>query len=165
MAIRNDFAPGEVLAAADLNDTFGSKLDLAGGKILQIVRQTLSSSPSTGSSTYVDTGFNVSITPQFSTSTIWLIASGRGTCFIASGAAFGALIITDSSNNQLGDAAVLADYGNTNGGIRGTMTTMVFVAATNTSARTYKTRFLRDQVSGSLQIHAGFNFVAIEVSA
>jgi hypothetical protein len=26
MAIRNDFAPGEVLAAADLNDTFGSKL-------------------------------------------------------------------------------------------------------------------------------------------
>jgi hypothetical protein len=25
MAIRNDFAPGEVLAAADLNDTFGSK--------------------------------------------------------------------------------------------------------------------------------------------
>jgi hypothetical protein len=27
MAIRNDFAPGEVLAAADLNDTFGSKLD------------------------------------------------------------------------------------------------------------------------------------------
>jgi hypothetical protein len=27
MAIRNDFAPGEVLAAADLNDTFGSKGD------------------------------------------------------------------------------------------------------------------------------------------
>jgi hypothetical protein len=29
MAIRNDFAPGEVLAAADLNDTFGSKLDVS----------------------------------------------------------------------------------------------------------------------------------------
>jgi hypothetical protein len=29
MAIRNDFAPGEVLAAADLNDTFGSKANLA----------------------------------------------------------------------------------------------------------------------------------------
>jgi hypothetical protein len=27
MAVRNDFAAGEVLAAADLNDTFGSKLD------------------------------------------------------------------------------------------------------------------------------------------
>jgi hypothetical protein len=31
MAIRNDFAPGEVLAAADLNDTFGSKLDYPSG--------------------------------------------------------------------------------------------------------------------------------------
>jgi hypothetical protein len=31
MAIRNDFAPGEVLAAADLNDTFGSKLPFSFG--------------------------------------------------------------------------------------------------------------------------------------
>jgi hypothetical protein len=29
MAVRDDFAPGEVLAAADLNDTFGSKADLS----------------------------------------------------------------------------------------------------------------------------------------
>jgi hypothetical protein len=29
MAVRDDFAPGEVLAAADLNDTFGSKVDYA----------------------------------------------------------------------------------------------------------------------------------------
>jgi hypothetical protein len=28
MAVRDDFAPGEVLAAADLNDTFGSKADV-----------------------------------------------------------------------------------------------------------------------------------------
>jgi hypothetical protein len=31
MAVRDDFAPGEVLAAADLNDTFGSKLPYAFG--------------------------------------------------------------------------------------------------------------------------------------
>jgi hypothetical protein len=31
MAIRNDFAPGEVLAAADLNDTFGSKVNYPSG--------------------------------------------------------------------------------------------------------------------------------------
>jgi hypothetical protein len=29
MAVRNDFTAGEVLAAADLNDTFASKLDYA----------------------------------------------------------------------------------------------------------------------------------------
>jgi hypothetical protein len=31
MAIRNDFAPGETLLAADLNDTFGSKVDYPSG--------------------------------------------------------------------------------------------------------------------------------------
>jgi hypothetical protein len=31
MAVRNDFTAGEVLAAADLNDTFGSKADKANG--------------------------------------------------------------------------------------------------------------------------------------
>lgn len=29
MAVRDDFAPGEVLAAADLNDTFAAKLDVS----------------------------------------------------------------------------------------------------------------------------------------
>jgi hypothetical protein len=33
MAIRNDFAPGEVLAAADLNDTFGSKAAYPSGGV------------------------------------------------------------------------------------------------------------------------------------
>jgi hypothetical protein len=32
MAVRNDFTAGEVLAAADLNDTFASKLDLCGSR-------------------------------------------------------------------------------------------------------------------------------------
>lgn len=31
MAVRDDFAPGEVLTAADLNDTFGSKADVTVG--------------------------------------------------------------------------------------------------------------------------------------
>jgi hypothetical protein len=38
MAVRDDFTAGEVLAAADLNDTFASKLDLAGGKIRRSFR-------------------------------------------------------------------------------------------------------------------------------
>jgi hypothetical protein len=38
MAIRNDFAPGEVLAAADLNDTLGSKLNATQGTATDFIR-------------------------------------------------------------------------------------------------------------------------------
>ena len=42
----------------------------SGGKVLQVVNATYSTSTSTTSSTYVDTGLTVSITPLFSTSKI-----------------------------------------------------------------------------------------------
>ncbi|HEY7824430.1 MAG TPA: hypothetical protein VIG24_16430, partial [Acidimicrobiia bacterium] len=76
MAVRDDFSAGEVLSAGDLNDTFASKLDLAGGKILQIVRATDSTVRSTTSTSYVDvTGMSVTITPQINTSAILLVGA------------------------------------------------------------------------------------------
>jgi hypothetical protein len=103
MAVRNDFAPGEVLAAADLNDTFGSKLDVAGGKILQIVRATDSSERTTTSTSFVDvTGMSVSITPQKNDSAIIIIATGHcRTQWTSGDGGFGVLQITDSSNNAI----------------------------------------------------------------
>jgi hypothetical protein len=74
MAIRDDFAPGEVLASADLNDTFASKLNLAGGKVLQVVSTTKVDTFSTSSTSYTDlTGLSVSITPSSATSKILAI--------------------------------------------------------------------------------------------
>jgi hypothetical protein len=77
MAIRNDFAPGEVLAAADLNDTFGSKLDVAGGKILQVVSTTKTDTFTTSSTSMVDvTGLSVSITPSAANSKVFVMVNG-----------------------------------------------------------------------------------------
>ena len=76
MAVRNDFSSGEVLTAADLNDTFAAKLDLAGGKILQIVEDLDALERSTTSTSFTNVpGMQVTITPQFSDSTIYVIAS------------------------------------------------------------------------------------------
>jgi hypothetical protein len=78
MAVRDDFTAGEVLAAADLNDTFASKLDLAGGKILQIVRATDATTRSTTSTSFVDASISVTITPQKDDSAVILIATFQG---------------------------------------------------------------------------------------
>jgi hypothetical protein len=76
MAVRNDFTAGEVLAAADLNDTFLSKLNLAGGKILQTISVSKNDTQTVTSGTFVDvTGLSVSITPTLSTSKILVFGS------------------------------------------------------------------------------------------
>jgi hypothetical protein len=109
MAIRNDFAPGEVLAAADLNDTFGSKLDLAGGKVLQVVRATDSTFRGTTSTSFVDvTGMSVTITPQKSDSAILIFSIFSANVNKASGGnIYGTYQLTDASDNALSGAEEL----------------------------------------------------------
>jgi hypothetical protein len=75
MAIRTDFTAGEVLAAADLNDTFAAKLNLAGGKILNTASTTKNDMFTSTTGSFVDvTGLSVSITPSSATSKILVLA-------------------------------------------------------------------------------------------
>jgi hypothetical protein len=144
MAIRNDFAPGEVLAAADLNDTFGSKLPIAGGKILQIVRATDTTNRTTTSTSFVDiTGMSVTITPQKSDSAILLFL---GVCYDVKTTAAAPLArfqITDSSNNALSGAEG-SPVGLFAGGNDESYAYDIFwgySTPATTSATTYKARF------------------------
>jgi hypothetical protein len=166
MAIRNDFAPGEVLAAADLNDTFGSKLPIAGGKILQIVRATDATDRSTTSTSFVDASISVTITPQKSDSAIllfWAFVVNKGA---AVEEAF--LQITDASNNGISGA---------NNSSAGTGAANFFIAQqiligyatpATTSATTYKGRF-RSALGTTLNLfnssRSNGQLYAIEVSA
>jgi hypothetical protein len=171
MAVRNDFSAGEVLAAADLNDTFSAKLNLAGGKILQIVRATDTTDRTTTSGTFVDvTGMSVTITPQKSDSAVIVLAAGflRNTR-VASGDARARLAITDSSNNVLNGAAAAvigADAVTSNDNY---FTLIAYVTPATTSAVTYKLRFRMESPSGvTVQILNSINtgqIYAIEVSA
>jgi hypothetical protein len=177
MAVRDDFAPGEVLAAADLNDTFASKLDLAGGKILQIVRATDSTDRSTTSGTIVDvTGMSVTITPQKSDSAILLIATGLLRTLHATDVdAYGEVRITDSSNNAISGAergiigiSHTARSGGTLFHYQSGVVAFGYATPATTSAVTYKVRFmvLGDSQSISfLGVQQTSQLFAIEVSA
>lgn len=174
MAVRDDFAPGEVLAAADLNDTFGSKLDLAGGKILQIVRATDSTTRSTTSATFVDvTGMSVTITPQKSDSAVLIVTTFlAGAQNSSTGNNRSVYRITDSSDNAVSGAEVMlvgtTFYTQSSGLFYDPVVMIGRVTPATTSAVTYKLRFRREDANVTAFAVNGDStgqMYAIEVSA
>jgi hypothetical protein len=111
MAIRpSDFSPGEVLTSSDLNDTFGSKLDVSAynpGKILQVIQtiKTDTFSSSVAAHTNVDvTGLSATITPSSATSKILVMANVVGS--LSTPTALSAFVIVRGSTEVfIGDAA------------------------------------------------------------
>jgi hypothetical protein len=179
MAVRDDFTAGEVLAAADLNDTFGAKLDLAGGKVLQVVRATDVTLRATTSTTYVDvTGVSVTITPERSTSVVLIIATFDAIAFSTTqlGTYTQQFQITDASNNALSGAEngrqVIAEFSTAASPalkvIANAVTMIGYSAPATTSATTYKLRHkvndanVTGRVDGS---NTTTQLFAIEVSA
>jgi hypothetical protein len=175
MAIRDDFTAGEVLAAADLNDTFAAKLNLAGGKVLQVVRATDTTQRTTTSTSYVDvTGMSVTITPQKNTSALLIIATGAtGTAWSTGADQYGEIRLTDSSNNTLSGSQSLT-LGLLNVSIAGAaqfrtpFNIIGYSTPATTSAVTYKMRFKSQSASTTLFINNNEStgqMYAIEVSA
>jgi hypothetical protein len=140
MAVRTSFTAGEVLAAADLTDTFASKLNLAGGKVLQVVRATDSTVRTTTSTAFTDTGLSVTITPQKSTSAILLIAVFGATKTVTDGCRF---TLTDNSNNVISgtdpDGGVI--FSNNSMSFSAMQTLIGYATPATVSAVTYKLRF------------------------
>ena len=146
-----------------LSTTLAAKLDLAGGKILQIVRATDGTNRTTTSTSFVDvTGMSVTITPTKSTSAVLIILSvynaapSNDTCSLA---------IADSSNNLISGAERLGLY-TSSGSIEATTVGFAYATPATTSAVTYKARF-RSQ-GGTHTIFNSINtgqMYAIEVSA
>jgi hypothetical protein len=163
MAVRNDFTAGEVLAAADLNDTFGAKLDLAGGKILQIVRATDGTQRSTSSTSFVDASISVTITPQKNDSAVILIWAAE--VFPANNG-FIRLRITDNDNNPIGGSEGSEFGGSGVGSATNHISTIGFATPGTTSATTFKGRFLVNTGTGILlNTQSTGQLYAIEVSA
>ena len=89
------------LSTNNLSAQLSAKLDVAGGKVLQVVRATDVTSRVTTSTSYVDvTGMAVTITPQKATSSILIVATAYFQTSSAS-AAYSTIQITDSSNTAI----------------------------------------------------------------
>jgi hypothetical protein len=162
MAVRDDFTAGEVLAAADLNDTFAAKLDLAGGKVLQVVRATDATNRSTSSITFVDASISVTITPQKNDSAILLIWSFQGS---PNNTNEMQARITDNSNNAIAGAEIVR-LGSSANFMRANPIAIGYNTPATLSAVTYKGRFLTN--AGTCTIvnsETTGQLYAIEVSA
>ena len=152
---------------SSLQTQINSKLNLAGGKILQIVRATDSTNRTTTSTSFVDaSGMSVSITPQKSDSAIIVISIFR--CGIGS-ADDGVLAqLTDSSNNALSGAEsmlFLVDAGQIT---HSTHTLIGYSTPSSVSQQTYKVRFCATPTAVTATIANATNtgqLYAIEVSA
>jgi hypothetical protein len=175
MAVRNDFTAGEVLAAADLNDTFGAKLNLAGGKVLQVVRATDTTQRTTTSTTPTDvTGMSVTITPQKSTSAVIVVAIFNALAQGGNNANTNSTYyLTDSSNNPLSGADGMT-FGLVN--VTSSASSLLFSGLNiwgystpaTTSATTYKLRFKANVSPAVAEVRNDLNtgqLFAIEVSA
>ena len=132
-----------------LGTALDSKLPIAGGKILQIVRATDGTDRTTTSGSFVDvTGMSVTITPQIATSAI-LIFSSFNTRFSATADGLRHFYaLTDNSNNLLsGQGPNGMNIGTQN--VTGTSTRQTnnsvlllgYATPATTSATTYKLRF------------------------
>jgi hypothetical protein len=170
MAVRDGSDPwvaGEVLQAADLNQTFASKLDLAGGKILQIVRATDTTLRSTTSTSFVDvTGMSVTITPQKSDSAIIIIAAFLQDTSGSGNDNRGQYQITDADNNVILGSPTVGDYA-TDAFIQMPVTLIGYATPATTSAVTYKLRFQAVSTTSARVLNNDMTgqMYAIEVSA
>lgn len=153
--------PGSTM---DLGTELASKLPIAGGKILQIVRATDSTDRSTTSTSFVDAGISVTITPQRNDSAILLIWLFNG--FTPSA---GDLInaITDNSNNVISGAAKMHLATSTATQVLAPVILIGYATPATTSATTYKGRFRVNLGTGQI-FNSSTNIgqlYAIEVSA
>ena len=152
------------LSTNNISAQLAGKLDVAGGKVLQVVRATDSTDRSTTSATFVDASLSITITPQRNTSAILLIASYNAD---TTNAGIGIVVqITDSSNNAISGTGNGFLFAGTR--VIAFQTLFAYATPATTSATTYKLRFRRGASSDTVTLVNSGNIAqlyAIEVSA
>jgi hypothetical protein len=149
-------------SVTDLTADLGSKLNIAGGKILQIVRATDSTNRTTTSTSFVDASISVTITPQKNDSAIILIWSAW--LQVADGTRMG-VQITDNSNNPVSGAESLF-FGSASNTFRSGMVLFGRSTPATINAVTYKGRFSTTASTTTIgNATATGQLYAIEVSA
>jgi hypothetical protein len=123
----------------------------SGGKVLQVVNATYSTAVTTTSTTYVDTGLSLSITPLFNTSKIAVIICQTLSPTSASSNTYGSWQVLRGATNIYTDARINmymqyahADY-----------SCYVLDSPATTSATTYKTQMLTGSASYQLEAQHG----------
>ena len=130
---------------------------LGGGKILQAVSQTHTSATHTSSTSYVDTGMTVAITPSATSSKIFVIANVLGISSEAgTDSAVSMQVLRDSTKVAETINVGLGDTAQENQGI----TLQALDSPSSTSALTYKVQF-KNRVAASVSINTSTDYSTI----
>jgi hypothetical protein len=133
------------LLSVDSGETTGLKWSApgGGGKVLQVVNATHSTSVNNATSTFADTGLTATITPSSSSSTILVIVSQAGLRKTADNVDNGIIVnLLRASTELVADFAGLASYTATAlNNYVGSASISYLDSPNTTSATTYKTQF------------------------
>ena len=156
-------APDGVLS---LPSGVGTLLTAEGGKVLQVVRATDTTDRTTTSTSFIDSGLSVTITPRRSTSFIMLISVFLASKTVSDGCRF---VITDNSNNFINGTNPIGGvlYSSSTSSISAMQTLIGYATPATTSATTYKLRFASSLGNAATLSNATniAQLFAIEVSA
>ena len=125
------------------------------GTVLQVVSAILSTSFSTSSTSYVNSGLTASITPKFSTSKI-LVICNMGQCFMnANLVSFNATIYRGSTNLSPNTTVTrgFAELNSVSSGALVSNETMIYLDSPATTSSTTYTAFIGAGASGSISIN------------
>jgi hypothetical protein len=156
-SLPSTFVTGNVLTAAQQNALRGAF------RILQVVQGSTTTAVGTASTTYVSTGLSASITPQSTSSKIFVMVSHSVYAFVAGTG--GGIILRRNANNL----QIFADVAyNTGGNNLTTFSTMYLDSPSSTSALTYDTIQNRGTGTGTFYTQVNTNpatIILMEVSA
>ena len=160
--------------AEDLDGILASKLDKAGGKVLQVVNATASTAVTTTTTTKTDTGLSASITPSSTSSKILVLVTQQFYIYRAATFALGAIYLLRGSTEIFGGGTYTpgTQIGGEIGGAtsyqsRGFFSCNYLDNPGTTSSVTYKTQQAsRDSATLTTQIDTHHSTITLlEVSA
>jgi hypothetical protein len=144
----------------------GSGTQAAQSKVLQVVNATYSTSTSSTTSTYVDTGLTASITPLFSTSKVLVIVNQNGLTKYGSDTALSLQLLKNGT--LLTFIGNLAGTGSSAENDIGSATISYLDSPATTSSVTYKTQFrsISNTATVAVQYQSGTSTITLmEIAA
>jgi len=163
-----DIASGATLDVNGTIDVTGATLTGSFGKVLQVVMGTSSTSVETTTTSFVDTGLTVTITPSATTSKI-LILVNHAVFYREGGSSIYLQLLRDASSIQNWGDGYFLFGGSGSQGSSGTFTYLDEDIST-TSATTYKTQFKSESAGVGIAVHVMVgdtdgSIIALEIGA
>ena len=122
-------------------------------KVLQVVNATYSTTVSSTTSTYVDTGLTATITPLFSTSKILVLVNQNGLTKSSGVINADMKLKVVRNSTDIINVALYSFYTNTSTDLRGqTLSTSYLDSPATTTATTYKTQFAAAENVGTVSV-------------